>query len=118
MSRHPQIPPELQADAWEVGRLVLAAEYRTTPEILKRCFFLILERFVKVSPRANFFASSSPILCRLYRRFGFNVLVKDACRTGQDTFSLIHGTVASVAAAVGLEQAAPRARAGHMVSCA
>jgi hypothetical protein len=44
----------------------------------------------------NLFASCTPLLGRLYRRFGFAVLVSDACRVGDESYSLIHGTVARV----------------------
>ena len=96
----PQLAPDVYADGWEVGRLVLAPQYRAKPEILKTCFFLTLMRFIELSPSANFLATCTPILSRLYRRFGFSVLVKDACRKEGESYSLIHGNVASVRLAV------------------
>jgi hypothetical protein len=41
----------------------------------------------------NLFASCTPLLGRLYRRFGFSVLVKDACEGAEESYSLIHGSV-------------------------
>jgi len=94
------IDPGLLRGAWEVGRLVLAPEHRSHPEILKTCFFLTLMRFIEATPEANFFASCNALLSRLYRRFGFSMLLKDAVQSGGESFSLIHGTVPTVRRAV------------------
>ena len=82
--------------AWEVGRLVLAPEYRTGPEALKRCLFLTLAHLVDNMQIENLFATCTPVLSRLYRRFGFSVMVKDACQGAEGSYSLIHGDVATV----------------------
>ncbi len=83
-------------DSWEVGRLVLAPQYRSGPESLKRCLFLTLLHLMQTTEIKNLFASCSPLLARLYRRFGFSVLVKDACQGETETYSLIHGHAPSV----------------------
>ncbi|QJW84473.1 hypothetical protein HK414_14265 [Ramlibacter terrae] len=44
----------------------------------------------------NLFASCTPVLSRLYRRFGFSVLVKDASQDAEGSYSLIHGRVPEV----------------------
>ena len=90
------ISDELRQDSWEVGRLVLGERYRSGPESLKRCLFLTLLHLIDKTDVENLFASCTPLLSRLYRRFGFNVLVKDASREGDDTYNLIHGRVAEV----------------------
>jgi hypothetical protein len=95
LDRH-DVPAELRQDSWEVGRLVLGERYRSGPESLKRCLFLTLLHLIEKSDVENLFASCTPLLSRLYRRFGFNVLVKDASREGEDTYHLIHGTVPAV----------------------
>jgi hypothetical protein len=105
-----QVDAALLRDAWEVGRLVLAPEYRSHPEILKTCFFLTLMRFIEATPEANFFASCNALLSRLYRRFGFSMLLKDAVRVGDEAFSVIHGTVPTVRQAVAADSGAPAAR--------
>ncbi|MGE0332268.1 MAG: hypothetical protein AB7P37_16440 [Ramlibacter sp.] len=79
---------------------MLAPEYRTKPEVLRTCFFLTLMRFIELTPSANFLATCSPVLSRLYRRFGFTVLVRDAMQKEGESYSLIHGNVASVRLAV------------------
>jgi hypothetical protein len=95
LDRH-EIPDELRQDSWEVGRLVLGERYRSGPESLKRCLFLTLLHLIDKTDVENLFASCTPLLSRLYRRFGFDVLVKDASREGDETYHLIHGRVPEV----------------------
>lgn len=90
------ISPELLQDSWEVGRLVLGPQYRSGPESLKRCLFLTLVHLIEHNEVENLFASCTPLLSRLYRRFGFNVVVKDASQSSEGSYSLIHGTVPNV----------------------
>ncbi|HUR89818.1 MAG TPA: N-acetyltransferase [Ramlibacter sp.] len=82
--------------SWEVGRLVLASGYRSGPDALKRCLFLTLVYLMRTHEIRNLYASCSPLLSRLYRRFGFSVVLKDACEQPDGTYSLIHGTVPDV----------------------
>lgn len=95
VQRH-DIPEELRQQSWEVGRLVLGPQYRSGPESLKRCLFLTLVHLIEHTEVENLFASCTPVLSRLYRRFGFNVLVKNVAEDGEGTYSLIHGTVPDV----------------------
>jgi hypothetical protein len=95
LERH-GVAPELRHDSWEVGRLVLGERYRSGPESLKRCLFLTLLHLIEHTEVENLFASCTPLLSRLYRRFGFEVLVKDASCEGGETYHLIHGTVPAV----------------------
>ena len=95
VERH-DIAPELREGSWEVGRLVLAPRYRSGPDALKRCLFLTLVHLIENTEVENLFASCTPLLSRLYRRFGFNVIVKDASREDDESYSLIHGTVPEV----------------------
>lgn len=95
VARH-GVTPELREGSWEVGRLVLAQRYRSGPESLKRCLFLTLVHLIENTNVENLFASCTPLLSRLYRRFGFNVLVKDASQEDGESYSLIHGTVPDV----------------------
>ncbi|MEJ5988939.1 hypothetical protein WG902_02985 [Ramlibacter sp. PS3R-8] len=66
-------------------------------------------RFLDVTERANAFATCTPVLARLYRRFGFTVMQKEACRIDGEPYSLIHGTVDSVREAIAQEQGQRRA---------
>jgi hypothetical protein len=95
LARH-GIDSELRQESWEVGRLVVGLKYRSGPESLKRCLFLTLVHLIEHTDVENLFASCTPVLSRLYRRFGFNVLVKDASRDAEGCYSLIHGTVPDV----------------------
>lgn len=91
------IPEELQEQSWEVGRLVLGPQYRSGPESLKRCLFLTLVHLIEHTDVKNLFASCTPVLGRLYRRFGFQVAVKEVARDPEGTsYALIHGTVTGV----------------------
>ena len=83
-------------NSWEVGRLVLAPRYRSAPEVLRRCLFLTFMCLAKKTSSMNFFASCTPLLSRLYRRFGFSVLVKDLCCSPDESYSLIHGRMPEV----------------------
>jgi hypothetical protein len=90
------IDPELLEDSWEVGRLVLDPNFRSSTESLKRCLFLTLVDLLEDTQVENLFASCSPVLSRLYRRFGFTVLVKEACEDAEGTYCLIQGYVPEV----------------------
>ena len=83
-------------DAWEVGRLVLEEGYRCGPEALKRCLFLTLVHLVRTVRIANMYATCTPLLARLYRRFGFSVVARDAYMGEDGSYWLIHGTVPDV----------------------
>jgi hypothetical protein len=97
LDRQPHLPAAIREHAWEVGRLVLAPEYRAGPELLRRCLALTLLDMVEHAPVQNIFASCRPVLARLYRRFGYTVLVKDVgAADGEDPYTLIHGDVAAV----------------------
>jgi predicted GNAT family N-acyltransferase len=90
------VPAHYYDASWEVGRLVVAPQYRTGPEALKRCLFLALLYLVRNTEIENLFATCNPVLGRLYRRFGFSVLVKNACEGATESYSLIHGDVPTV----------------------
>lgn len=94
--RRYDVAEELLSSSWEVGRLVLAPQYRSNPDSLKRFLLLTLMDLLEEAPVDNLFASCTPVLSRLYRRFGFSVLVKEACQDAQGTYSLIHGHVPDV----------------------
>jgi N-acyl-L-homoserine lactone synthetase len=94
--RQHAIPESLLDDCWEVGRLVLDPHYRSGFDSLKRLLFLSLVDILDNHPIDNLFASCTPVLSRLYRRFGFSVLVKDASQDAEGSYSLIHGHVPEV----------------------
>ncbi|HZY16123.1 MAG TPA: N-acetyltransferase [Ramlibacter sp.] len=89
-------PCELMEHSWEVGRLVVDPRYRGGPEFLRHCLFITIVDMLQHSELDNLFASCTPVLARLYRRFGFRVLVKDACQDDDGSYSLIHGRMPDV----------------------
>lgn len=94
--RQHAVPDDLLEASWEVGRLVLAPQYRSGFDVLKRLLFLSLADVLDEHPVDNLLASCTPVLSRLYRRFGFSVLVKDACEDADGSYCLIHGHVPEV----------------------
>ena len=101
LDRQVDLPLGIPDDAWEVGRLVLAEEYRAGPELLRRCLALTLQYMIERVQVQNIFASCKPVLARLYRRFGYSVIVKDvAADAGSEPYSLIHGFAPVVIRAV------------------
>lgn len=102
------LPPEMHTDGWEVGRLVVAPEYRSNAEVLKTCLMLTFIGFLEVTKKANAYATCTPVLGRLYRRFGFQVVQKEAVLKDGEPYSLIHGTVESVRQAVLAARAEPQ----------
>jgi predicted GNAT family N-acyltransferase len=92
---------EFSNDTWEVGRLVLAPEYRSGQDVLKRCLYLTLRQLCENREVGHLYASCSHILSRLYRRFGFSVCEKDVHLQGTEkVYNLIHGLPNTVLAAL------------------
>ena len=88
--------------SWEAGRLVIAPDYRVGQDVLKRCLYLTLLNMLENVEVHNLLGSCTHALSRLYRRFGFDVVARDATLPGlEKTYSLIHGEVAAVYAALG-----------------
>lgn len=109
------LAPGFRESSWEVGRLVLSPEYRTGLDVLRRCLFLTLIYLIEHTAVQNSFASCSPQLARLYRRFGFSpvgcVQAGQAC----EPFVLIHGSVQTVLEAVAGD-AAERRLVEHLLA--
>ena len=94
----PDAPPMSPGD-WEVGRLVLAPEFRTDVEALRHCLRIALEYACSATNVDHLFATCTHVLSRLYRRFGFSVFAKDVPLPGTPkTYTLIRGAAADVAA--------------------
>ena len=110
LASRPSLPGGLHGDGWEVGRLVLAPEYRAGPELLRHCLALTLLHMVERVPVRNIFASCKPVLARLYRRFGYSVLVRDVPGPDGEAYCLIHGMIDTVMRAVADQAPAPAAR--------
>jgi hypothetical protein len=88
-------------DGWEAGRLVIAPDFRVGQDVLKRCLYLTLLDMLDNVEVSNLLGCCTHVLSRLYRRFGFSVVARDASLPGLDkTYSLIHGDVPGVHAAL------------------
>jgi predicted GNAT family N-acyltransferase len=74
--------PACGAHDWEVGRLVLAPEYRTNYEALRQCLWLSVTYLYQHARARALYASCSHALGRLYRRFGFSMLAQDVPLAG------------------------------------
>lgn len=82
---------------WEFGRLVLDPRYRAGPELLSRCVFLAVSLLAREHACGFAYASCTPVLSRLYRRFGFSVLASDVRVPGEDKpYHLIQAAIPDV----------------------
>lgn len=104
----PPARPRHAGRGWEVGRLVLAPEYRSDTEALKRCLFLSLEYLSRHADAPELYATCSHVLSRLYRRFGFHAFAQNVLLPGtQKTYTLIHGHSRDVLMALSGRSAEP-----------
>lgn len=77
---------------WEVGRLVLAPEYRSDVDALRRCLHLALEYARENAHVERLFAACTHVLSRLYRRFAFAAYAREVPLAGTGkTYTLISG---------------------------
>ncbi len=82
---------------WEFGRLVLDPAYRSGPELLNKCIFLAVAHLASEFHCNYAFASCTPVLSRLYRRFGFSVIANDVRVPGEDKpYHLIQAAISDV----------------------
>ena len=89
--------PPPTGENWEIGRLVLDPGYRGGPDLVKRCIFLGVSHLAQRTGGRNLFASCSPALARLYRRFGFSVVATDlSVPDSEQPYALIYGDVEKV----------------------
>jgi predicted GNAT family N-acyltransferase len=87
------------AGDWEVGRLVLAPDYRTDVHALRHCLEMSLQYACNTARVDHLFATCTHVLSRLYRRFGFSVVAREVPLPGtQKAYTLIRGSSADVAA--------------------
>lgn len=91
----------LGPDSWEVGRLVMAPEYRRA-DLLPRCLALALQEISRRVRVRHFHASCLTRMTRLYRRFGFIPHGITESRSGKQC-ALIHARPQAVAAALGVD---------------
>lgn len=91
------IDPATCQSSWEIGRLVLNPDYRGGPDLVKKCVFLGVSYFAQHTDGQYLFASCSPVLSRLYRRFGLSTIVNNLRVDGTDgSYVLMRGRVSDV----------------------
>lgn len=90
------VAPHLTERAWEFGRLVLDPSCRSGPELVRRSIFLGVEHLAEHTDAENVFASCTPALARLYRRYGFSVVTSKVAAADAEPYCLIHGEVGAV----------------------
>ncbi len=95
------VNPELLRKSWESGRLALHPGYRGGPELIKRCICLGVQYLSSHTDARNVFGSCTPVLARLYCRYGFAPIGTVAPAGASGTFSLIHATVENLLVASG-----------------
>lgn len=84
--------PMLTAGDWEVGRLVLAPEYRSDVDALRHCLDLALQYACAHARVDTLYAACTRVLSRLYRRFAFLAFAKDVPLAGTSKlYTLISG---------------------------
>lgn len=84
-------PADTYDGGWEMGRLAISPEYRGGPESLRGFLYLSLSYLHGISPVGSLHATCTPVLSRLYRRFGFAVVAKEVPLLGTaKTYTLIH----------------------------
>lgn len=91
----------LESSDWEVGRLVLAAEYRSDVNALRHCLSLALSYACAHTRINNLYASCTHVLSRLYRRFAFTAFARDVALPGTGkAYTLICGYARQVSKAL------------------
>jgi hypothetical protein len=89
--------PEPLAGDWEVGRLVLAQDFRADVDTLRHCLRVALEYGCTTARVGHLYATCSHVLSRLYRRFGFSEFAKDVTLPGTcKSYALIRGSAAAI----------------------
>ncbi|MBX3587502.1 MAG: N-acetyltransferase [Ramlibacter sp.] len=100
---------DTHARGWEMGRLAINPDYRGGPESLRGFLYLSLSYLHRISAVDNLHATCTPVLSRLYRRFGFAVVARDVPLLGTSkTYTLIHGYFNHVIGELARGEEAPR----------
>ncbi len=89
-------------DNWEVGRLVLAPEDRSS-DLLPKCLALTLRKLMSLKDVQHLHATTGMLMTRLYRRFGFRIDATTHSRSGKPC-ALIYGQIDDVASALKISQ--------------
>ncbi len=95
------LPPGIVTPhSWEVGRLIVAPEERR-PELLGQCFALALEALARSHRVDRFYAIATPLMARLWRRFGMATAAAVHGASGTE-YKVVSGRALDVARALGV----------------
>lgn len=98
--------------AWEMGRLVMTPAFRGEPRVLRHCLFAALDYLNTQTNVQTLYAACTPVLARLYRRFGFAEFAREVALAGTEKkYSLISGPFDNVFSALST-LGAPKDQAG------
>lgn len=87
-----QAAPAVADVDWEAGRLVLSPDHRADVDALRHCLCLSLDHLRHSAEVRRLFAACTPVLGRLYRRFGFLSFARDVPLAGTaKTYTMIAG---------------------------
>jgi predicted GNAT family N-acyltransferase len=84
--------------SWELGRVIMEPEDRH-PDLLAQCLRLTLMAVMEHEEVRDFHATTTLAMARLWRRVGMRTVLTTSGESGT-RYCLVHGTVASVAAAL------------------
>jgi hypothetical protein len=93
--------------SWEVGRVIMEPEDRH-PDLLLECLTVTLRELMLLEDVRHFHATTTPAMARLWRRVNMRTVVT-ATGTSGARYSLVHGRVEDVAAALHLPIGLPTA---------
>ena len=91
--------------SWEVGRVIMEPEDRH-PELLQQSLALMLDEVMQLEDVRHFHATTTLAMARLWRRVGMRTVFTTTGTSGTK-YSLVHGTVDAVAAALQLSRKSP-----------
>ena len=93
--------PILVKGDWEVGRLVLAPDYRSDVGALRQCLHHAVVYGCANARISRLYATCTHVLGRLYRRFGFDAFAHDVPLPGTSkVYTMISGAAPQVSHAL------------------
>lgn len=87
---------DVPKDSGEVGRLIIAPQYRGGPDLFRQCLFRATLHMVRTRNIAHLYATCTALPARLYRRFGYHVVIRDAMTHNGEAYSLVSGAVPQI----------------------
>ena len=103
--------PQARTCDWEVGRLVLAPEYRSDVGALRHCLLMALRYGCAHAQISSLYATCTHALSRLYRRLGWEAFANEVPLVGTDkSYTLIRAQAGPLMATLSGQRAAATAQ--------